>query len=353
MKKDDKISCKLITERIIDYCYKTTQTMRTWMEENPNLAQPTNYREYPGKLDHTTCVVIQATYTDLKEDLNEMEKFVIKLRNPIFGIKTTNKINLDSSVNCHDASFKGFELIQWVKENYKNSNGSLWEEVSDERAHSLSQQLLNLSHIIPLGGYKNENEKYKIEEFDLDTLYCFKTFDPIMTESDWLQIHESAQVRYYSKGETLVFEDEKQNNIYQVVSGKCLISRSVYKEAYSLNIVESPKKRPRSRSSDRKGGTVNRNRLVRKKNIPQEFIKQKKIEKEQKILGYINEPETFGEISFLTDTAATASIIADSDMVMVHEFDRDMLNIAFNRFPELAARFYHFIGTIILRMVNQ
>ncbi|GAM21566.1 hypothetical protein SAMD00019534_047410 [Acytostelium subglobosum LB1] len=48
-----------ITKKLIDHCAKVTHRSRDYMEKFPNKKQPVDYREYPGKMDHTTCVSFQ------------------------------------------------------------------------------------------------------------------------------------------------------------------------------------------------------------------------------------------------------------------------------------------------------
>jgi len=48
-----------VNETILKYCMDTTQQSRKFMEENPTLKQPTDYRRFPGKMDHATCVVVR------------------------------------------------------------------------------------------------------------------------------------------------------------------------------------------------------------------------------------------------------------------------------------------------------
>jgi len=45
-----------ITDRLINHCLEVTRKAREFMELNPNVRQPTDYVEFPGKMDHTTCV---------------------------------------------------------------------------------------------------------------------------------------------------------------------------------------------------------------------------------------------------------------------------------------------------------
>jgi len=54
----------------------------------------------------------------------------------------------------------------------------------------------------------------------------------------------------------------------------------------------------------------------------------------------------------LTNTLATASIIADSEIVQILEIDKPMLNIAFHKYPQFAARVYHYFGTNLIRLMQ-
>jgi len=48
-----------ITTRLIKHCMEITGKSRQWMEQNPKDKLPNDYVEYPGKMDHTTCVAIK------------------------------------------------------------------------------------------------------------------------------------------------------------------------------------------------------------------------------------------------------------------------------------------------------
>lgn len=52
----DDTSPSSITERLIRHCLEATRKAREFMENNPNKKQPVDYIEFPGKMDHTTCV---------------------------------------------------------------------------------------------------------------------------------------------------------------------------------------------------------------------------------------------------------------------------------------------------------
>ncbi len=48
-----------ITRAVITHCMKQTEESRGFMELNPGLPLPHDYKKYPGKLDHTTCVCFE------------------------------------------------------------------------------------------------------------------------------------------------------------------------------------------------------------------------------------------------------------------------------------------------------
>jgi len=47
------------TSALIDHCRKLTVTTRLFMEANPEKGLPKDYVQFPGKVDHTTCVAIR------------------------------------------------------------------------------------------------------------------------------------------------------------------------------------------------------------------------------------------------------------------------------------------------------
>jgi len=50
---------KELTAAVLEHCLQTNQKSTNWMVANPTKRIPTNYLEYPGKMDHTTCVCIR------------------------------------------------------------------------------------------------------------------------------------------------------------------------------------------------------------------------------------------------------------------------------------------------------
>ncbi|KAH3764421.1 cyclophilin B [Pelomyxa schiedti] len=48
-----------VNETILNYCNEVTSASRRFMEEHPMQKQQTDYRRFPGKMDHATCVAIR------------------------------------------------------------------------------------------------------------------------------------------------------------------------------------------------------------------------------------------------------------------------------------------------------
>lgn len=56
-----------VTQNLIQHCVDTTKRSRDWMETNPNQRLPRDYRAFPGKQDHTTCMTVRATRISLDD----------------------------------------------------------------------------------------------------------------------------------------------------------------------------------------------------------------------------------------------------------------------------------------------
>jgi CRP-like cAMP-binding protein len=74
---------------------------------------------------------------------------------------------------------------------------------------------------------------------------------------------------------------------------------------------------------------------------------EKKIGEEVKLLGTLRASETFGELSFLAGSAATATCRADSEEVELTIMEGYYLNMLFQIRPEIAGRFYKFLSMLI------
>lgn len=54
--EDGLVTPKSVTRALIKHALKMTSNTRTFMEQNPRKRQPEDQRNYPGKMDHTTCI---------------------------------------------------------------------------------------------------------------------------------------------------------------------------------------------------------------------------------------------------------------------------------------------------------
>jgi len=63
------------TNIIVDHCIKTTDNSRKWMEQNPDKAEPKDYKNFPGKMDHATCLSLRVN------DSNELRRKSIIRKN--------------------------------------------------------------------------------------------------------------------------------------------------------------------------------------------------------------------------------------------------------------------------------
>lgn len=80
-----------IVEKLVQHCLETTQSSRDFMEQNPEKILPKNYREYPGKLDHTTCVALKVKRSTFKPVENQLDSLVLRMRNQAQGLQTYHK----------------------------------------------------------------------------------------------------------------------------------------------------------------------------------------------------------------------------------------------------------------------
>lgn len=53
---EDPPTPKEVTDRLVNHCITVTKTSRDYMENNQGKRLPEDYIEFPGKMDHTTCL---------------------------------------------------------------------------------------------------------------------------------------------------------------------------------------------------------------------------------------------------------------------------------------------------------
>jgi hypothetical protein len=52
-----KLNVKDIVTAMVEHCWRTTEPSRKFLQENIGKRLPVNYELYPGKMDHSTCIV--------------------------------------------------------------------------------------------------------------------------------------------------------------------------------------------------------------------------------------------------------------------------------------------------------
>lgn len=58
-KKNDQFGPKDVCEQLISHCLQITTSGRNFLQENPSKRLPDDHKLYPGKMDHSTCVVVK------------------------------------------------------------------------------------------------------------------------------------------------------------------------------------------------------------------------------------------------------------------------------------------------------
>lgn len=125
----------------------------------------------------------------------------------------------------------------------------------------------------------------------------------LLSHHDWEYLIRSTYKKTFTKNQTIIREGEVHNRIFQIAKGKCRIEKT--KDDSIL------------------------------------------------LLGSMGINEVFGEISFLQEGAATASIVADSDEVDIYIFEGYSINILFATQPELASRFFYYLSTMLSSRFEQ
>eukprot|EP01126_Amoeba_proteus_P011151 TRINITY_DN1445_c0_g1_i6.p1 TRINITY_DN1445_c0_g1~~TRINITY_DN1445_c0_g1_i6.p1 ORF type:complete len:333 (-),score=74.85 TRINITY_DN1445_c0_g1_i6:238-1236(-) len=127
------------------------------------------------------------------------------------------------------------------------------------------------------------------------------------TDEDWtLILSGTRSVRYHNNQYVIQQEQQQHQRIFQIAKGKCRIEKQV-----------------------EDGSTIT--------------------------LDYIRAGSIFGEISFLEGAGgkATASVVADENDTMVHIIEGFFLDIAFEYYPGLSGRFYHYLAQILSGRLKQ
>eukprot|EP01125_Pyxidicula_operculata_P013189 TRINITY_DN4362_c0_g1_i4.p1 TRINITY_DN4362_c0_g1~~TRINITY_DN4362_c0_g1_i4.p1 ORF type:complete len:1108 (-),score=247.18 TRINITY_DN4362_c0_g1_i4:1087-4044(-) len=112
-----------ISTALVEMCLKITDKSRQYMEANPNKPEPSDYVSYPGKMDHTTCIVITAPTLNM-EELEKREK---KEKKPL-SISTSSKkfankqqLTKSTSINPSSSSVNSVSSSPPPLNRYKSS----------------------------------------------------------------------------------------------------------------------------------------------------------------------------------------------------------------------------------------
>jgi len=66
LEKKGTITPQNVTKMILEYCSNITSNSRKYMELYPTRKQPSDCSEYPGKMDHTTCLALKVGMVSLE-----------------------------------------------------------------------------------------------------------------------------------------------------------------------------------------------------------------------------------------------------------------------------------------------
>jgi len=295
----EKIESRHIAEKLISYSLNLTETSRNYMESNPGSPQPSDYKKFPGKVDHTTCIVIRVCNINLRQLTSDLSNLVIRLRQPI-----------EQTTEAQPDIFSGYDLIAWIKNLSDYAN----------QAEEIPQMLHNFNLLAPV----TSHDSFTNETFSTDLYYHFKVYEPIFTLADWKVMLHGSTKRTFNKGDVIIKEGSKSQKIYHITFGSCRVVK--------------------------KGQYTKRSREVHAKRL--QSSDQQSPKKTIQLLGRIGPPQTLGEISLLLGGCATASVIADSDEVEVLDIDKGFIDVMFVRYPDMAGRFYHYLASVLARRLS-
>ena len=139
----------------------------------------------------------------------------------------------------------------------------------------------------------------KVIQQEVSVLQSSKNGLVYLTANDWALVADKASRVHFKKGDVLVQRSKKANGVYLLLKGSARVQ------------------------------------------IPS-----------QPIVRAIGPGEICGEMSFLEDAPASASVVADGDVEAYH-LDRAALDSLFELFPHLASRFYRSLATNLSRRLRE
>jgi len=395
------LSMDILTEHIISICQRLTESSRLFMQQNPEKALPNNYAEYPGKLDHCTCVCIRVSPSSMQEIEQMLDSFALRMRHPINGITLQKWTGGDPDVSNHKFVFPGKELVKWFTSN---------ENTPEEAAENMGQLLQNFKY---LRRYPTLSSNW-CESFTVDALYEFQAYEPVLTEEDLIHLARVGKLLKFKKNQYIIQQGQYCDYcIFHIIKGSCRVTRRS-KENPTLILSETPENTtimeptplgqsntisklniptlptnllstnhsnsvptlpkqivsPRQKSPPSPTRTFEPNRKQRmsgehrigfKVQRDKSPIRGNAIDPKERsprkfddevTISILKEHEIFGEVGFLDKVLLyNVSVIADSDCE-VNMYDKDMIELVFLRYPDLEARFYHFLSSIMAQRLK-
>eukprot|EP01126_Amoeba_proteus_P040307 TRINITY_DN4293_c0_g1_i10.p1 TRINITY_DN4293_c0_g1~~TRINITY_DN4293_c0_g1_i10.p1 ORF type:complete len:1171 (-),score=213.78 TRINITY_DN4293_c0_g1_i10:70-3582(-) len=192
--KKERVSMEDLAAALLKYCVDLTSSSRKFMENFPTKPLPKNYLDYPGKMDHATCICFRVKRQILSLN-NQLDTYILRLGHP------GNNINTNQ--------FKGSELVTWLKKN---------EKMSLYTAHHTAQLLLSYQYIraiqAPYPSFFNSDFTYEIPKMEI-----------LMTESDWIKLHKVFSLITPKKGDYIIRQGACDAKLFQLVKGECIVTK--------------------------------------------------------------------------------------------------------------------------------
>jgi len=123
-----------------------------------------------------------------------------------------------------------------------------------------------------------------------------------MSTEDWDLVNAGANLVSFKDGEVIIKEGQEHHRIYQLATGRCVIKKTTAE------------------------GEI--------------------------VLGLTHPPALFGEMTFLENGKATASVIALGEDCSVYLVEGFYINTLFVDYPAMAGRFYSYLTTVLAKRLN-
>jgi len=161
---------KVIARALVSHTQAVTKKTRSYMEANPNQAEPSDYHEYPGKMDHCTCTILKVQNLDI--GLAGVEQPQRKIEK-IPSILSTPGGKLAKSTKSKKDPLK--QKTKKLPDNYKNLQNEQLQEFKDflkadnDRIWSCEQELSKI-----LEGFKGlKNQKDSNNRGSAEAVECY------------------------------------------------------------------------------------------------------------------------------------------------------------------------------------